>query len=54
MLRHIGVSLLEKASVEEPFPSGSTARLLRRGVLFCSESSCTFVFYRPSEAAGVK
>ncbi len=54
MFRHVGVSLLEKASVEEPFPSGSTAHLVRRGVLSCSNGGCTFVFYRPSEATGVK
>ncbi len=45
MLRHVGESLLEKASLEEPFPPNSTARLLRRGSLSCSYSSCSFVFY---------
>ena len=45
MFRHVGVSLLEKAAVEEPFPSGSTARLIRSGKLSCSESGCSFVFY---------
>jgi len=31
MLRHVGESLIEKASLEEPFPSNSTARLIRSG-----------------------
>jgi tetratricopeptide (TPR) repeat protein len=54
MLRHVGESLLEKASFEEPFPSNSTARLIRRGKLSCSFNDCSFVFYRPSVAAGAK
>jgi len=52
LLRHAGESL-EKATFKQPFPPGSTAHLLRRGILSCSSSTgCSFVFYPPSAAAG--
>ena len=51
LLRHAKESL-QKAQFEEPFPPNSTAHLVRRGTLFCSETGCSFVFYRPSVAAG--
>jgi tetratricopeptide (TPR) repeat protein len=52
MLRHVGESLIEKASLEEPFPSNSTARLIRSGKLSCSDNGCNFVFYPLSVASG--
>ena len=42
---------IKKASFEEPLPANSTARLLRRGALSCSESICSFVFYPLALAA---
>jgi hypothetical protein len=51
LLRHAGESL-ERAHFEEPFPLNSTARLLRRGILSCSDSGCNFVFYPLSVVAG--
>ena len=45
MLRHVGENLLDKASLEEPFPSNSTACLIRSGKLSCSDYGCSFVFY---------
>jgi tetratricopeptide (TPR) repeat protein len=51
LLRDAGTSL-EKAQFEEPFPPNSTAHLLRRGILSCSNIGCSFVFYPPSVAAG--
>jgi tetratricopeptide (TPR) repeat protein len=36
---------LEKAFFEQPFPLNSTAQLLRRGILSCSYTGCSFVFY---------
>jgi MinD-like ATPase involved in chromosome partitioning or flagellar assembly len=43
---------LAKARFEEPFPTNSTARLLRRGILSCSSyTGCSFVFYPLSVAA---
>jgi tetratricopeptide (TPR) repeat protein len=52
MLRHVGESLLDKASLEEPFPSNSTARLIRSGKLSCSDNGCSFVFYPLSGPLG--
>jgi hypothetical protein len=52
MLRHVGESLIEKASLEEPFPSNSTARLIRSGKLSCSDNGCNFVFYPLSVTSG--
>jgi tetratricopeptide (TPR) repeat protein/transglutaminase-like putative cysteine protease len=49
LLRLAGESL-EKALFEEPFPPNSTARLVRRGALSCSDTGCSFVFYPPSDA----
>jgi tetratricopeptide (TPR) repeat protein len=43
---------LEKDRFEEPFPPNSTAHLLRRGILSCSNIGCSFVLYPPSVAAG--
>jgi tetratricopeptide (TPR) repeat protein/ubiquitin-protein ligase len=43
---------LENAKFEEPFPRGSTARLVRKGILSCSSyTGCSFVFYPLSVAA---
>ena len=43
---------LAKTRFEEPFPTNSTARLLRRGILSCSSyTGCSFVFYPLSVAA---
>jgi tetratricopeptide (TPR) repeat protein len=50
-LRHAGESL-EKALFEEPFPPNSTARLVRRGILSCSDTGCSFAFYPPSDVVG--
>jgi tetratricopeptide (TPR) repeat protein/transglutaminase-like putative cysteine protease len=51
LFRYAGESL-EKAPFIEPFPPGSTAHLLRRGILSCSSyTGCSFVFYPPSVAA---
>jgi tetratricopeptide (TPR) repeat protein/transglutaminase-like putative cysteine protease len=36
---------LEKSTFTEPFPPNSIAHLFRRGVVTCSEISCSFVFY---------
>ena len=36
---------LEKSSFEESFPPNSAAHLFRRGILTCSETGCSFVFY---------
>jgi tetratricopeptide (TPR) repeat protein/transglutaminase-like putative cysteine protease len=36
---------LEKSAFAEAFPPNSTAHLFRRGVLTCSEISCSFVLY---------
>lgn len=39
---------LEQAKFPEAFPPGSSARLVRRGILMCSPvSGCTFVIYAP-------
>ena len=52
LLRFAGESL-EKAPFLELFPPGSTAHLLRRGILSCSSyTGCSFVFYPLSVAAG--
>ena len=51
LLRHAGGSL-EKTQFDEPFPPNSTASLVRRGALTCSDTGCSFVFYPPSAAAG--
>ncbi len=51
LLRHAGESL-EKTQFEEPFPPNSTASLVRRGGLTCSDTACSFVFYPSSMAAG--
>jgi tetratricopeptide (TPR) repeat protein len=51
LLRDAGTNL-EKTQFEEPFPPNSTAHLLRRGILSCSNTGCSFVFYPPSVAAG--
>jgi len=45
MLRYVGENLLDKTSLEEPFPSNSTACLSRSGKLSCSDNDCSFVFY---------
>jgi tetratricopeptide (TPR) repeat protein/ubiquitin-protein ligase len=43
---------LKNAKFEEPFPRGSTARLVRKGILSCSSyTGCSFVFYPLSVAA---
>ena len=43
---------LAKTRFEEPFPTNSTAHLLRRGILSCSSyTGCSFVFYPLSVAA---
>jgi len=52
LLRHAGQNL-EKGLFEESFPPNSTARLPRRGLLSCSDSGCSFVFYPLSVMAGV-
>jgi len=36
---------LAKASFNVPFPSGSSAYLIRKGLLSCSYTGCAFVFY---------
>jgi tetratricopeptide (TPR) repeat protein/transglutaminase-like putative cysteine protease len=42
---------LKEAQFEEPLPPGSTARLLRKGILSCtSHAGCSFVFYPISVA----
>ncbi|MGB9284981.1 MAG: tetratricopeptide repeat protein [Candidatus Sulfotelmatobacter sp.] len=51
-LHHFGESLLVKTSLEEPFPSDSTARLIRSGKLSCSDNGCNFVFYPLTLTAG--
>ena len=51
LLRHAEESL-EKASLEQPFPPNSTARLIRRGTLSCSDTGCSFVLYPLSDAVG--
>jgi tetratricopeptide (TPR) repeat protein len=43
---------VQKSRVEEPFPPGSAAHVLRRGILSCfSYTGCSFVFYPLSEVA---
>jgi tetratricopeptide (TPR) repeat protein len=42
LLRHAG-DTLEKMKFEEPLPSGSNMRLLRRGILSCLSGECSFV-----------
>jgi tetratricopeptide (TPR) repeat protein/ubiquitin-protein ligase len=51
MLRHAG-KRLERTLFQEKFPPNSTAHLVRRGMLSCSGTGCSFVFYPPSVAAG--
>jgi tetratricopeptide (TPR) repeat protein len=43
---------LARSLFQEKFPPSSTAHLVRRGMLSCSDTSCSFVFYPPSVAAG--
>jgi len=50
LLRHAG-ERLERTLLEEMYPPNSTAHLVRRGMLSCSDTGCSFVFYPPSVAA---
>jgi tetratricopeptide (TPR) repeat protein len=50
LLRHAGENL-ERTLFEEPIPPHSTAHLLRRGMLYCSFTGCSFAFYPLSVAA---
>ncbi|MGB6803533.1 MAG: hypothetical protein WBE31_14800, partial [Candidatus Sulfotelmatobacter sp.] len=50
LLRHAG-ERLEITLFQEKFPPNSTVHLVRRGMLSCSETSCSFVFYPASVAA---
>ena len=52
LLRHAGEEM-EKTSFEEKFPPNSIAHLVRRGMLYCSDASCSFVFYPTSSLASV-
>jgi tetratricopeptide (TPR) repeat protein/ubiquitin-protein ligase len=49
LLRH-AEQRLKRTLSEEMFPPNSTAHLVRRGMLSCSKTSCSFVFY-PASAA---
>jgi tetratricopeptide (TPR) repeat protein/ubiquitin-protein ligase len=51
LLRQAG-KRLERTLFQEKFPPNSTAHLVRRGMLSCSDTGCSFVFYPPSAAAG--
>lgn len=51
-LLHQAAESLEKAQFGQVFPPNSTAQLLRRGTLSCSDTGCNFVFYPLSAAAG--
>ncbi len=52
LLRSAG-KYLENAKFTEPFPPTSTARLVRKGNLYCSSyAGCNFVFYPLAVAAG--
>jgi len=50
LFRHAG-KRLERNLLQEKFPPSSTAHLVRRGMLSCSDTGCSFVFYPPSVAA---
>jgi tetratricopeptide (TPR) repeat protein len=47
-----GGELLRKARFDVPFPPGSSARIVRRGILFCSEAAqgCQFTMLPPEAA----
>ena len=45
---------LQKVRFSEPTPDGSVAHILRRGVLSCAATGCSFVFYPPSVAVESK
>lgn len=51
LLRYAG-ERLERTPFQEKFPPSSTVHLVRRGMLSCSDTGCSFVFYPASAAAG--
>jgi tetratricopeptide (TPR) repeat protein/ubiquitin-protein ligase len=51
LLRQAG-HRLDGTLFQEKLPPNSTAHLVRRGMLSCSETGCSFVFYPASAAAG--
>jgi tetratricopeptide (TPR) repeat protein len=54
LLRFAGDSL-EKATIKEPFPPNSEARLLRKGILSCSSyTGCSFLFLSAFDDSGRK
>jgi tetratricopeptide (TPR) repeat protein/ubiquitin-protein ligase len=50
LFRHAG-ERLERSLFREKFPPNSTAHLVRRGMLSCSDTGCSFVFYSAAVAA---
>ena len=51
LLRDAG-KRLERTLFEDMFPPNSTAHLVRRGMLSCTDTSCSFVLYPSSLVAG--
>jgi hypothetical protein len=48
------ISAIKSAKPTEEFPAGSTAKLVRRGLLFCGPYSCNLVMLLPNTVNSVQ